>query len=446
MKYIKRISEVRQVSQENSIIDTTNIIDKRKNTYSAKIIDDLVKTIMPIGSGMDYYGSVAPKNYMFADGSAISRTRYAELFNIIGISYGEGDGSTTFNLPDKRERVSVMANTPKLDLFDMPTKTLSDGSKWARIYYHNSKNGTVVFNSVEEVKNIQTTDKYSRLNLLDDNRFKRDGKFEFMLCYPDNTTAYNRWKQSNSPCNEYVPIDSKWTTEGYEAISIAFSQSWGGLARHISSTEKNTQAYIKGNIGMNSWWYALGPFVGYEGGVPGFHNGTENVIVTGGTELWVRYDHLMYNSKIFGSSSIRYTPAGNAGGTAITKAQLPSYTLYSAAHTHTQNAHTHTQNAHTHAGLRWAGTGGKRITLNGGSTTGLHVTYGDNTQNTAEIYTVSATATNQNTTATNQNTTITVNSGGSGQTHTHTWTGVAANISTIQPSLICNYIIKVSNE
>lgn len=108
MKYIKRISAVKQLSQDNSIIDTTNIVDKRKNTYSAKIIDDLVKTIMPIGSGMDYYGSVAPKNYMFADGSAISRTRYAELFKIIGITYGAGDGSTTFNLPDKRTRVTVM--------------------------------------------------------------------------------------------------------------------------------------------------------------------------------------------------------------------------------------------------------------------------------------------------------------------------------------------------
>ena len=62
---------------------------------------------LPIGSGMDYYGSTAPKGYMFADGSAISRTEYAELFKIFGTTYGAGDGSTTFNLPDKRSRVSV---------------------------------------------------------------------------------------------------------------------------------------------------------------------------------------------------------------------------------------------------------------------------------------------------------------------------------------------------
>ena len=63
---------------------------------------------LPIGVGFDFYGTTAPTNFMFADGSAISRTTYSELFDIIGTTYGSGDGSTTFNLPDKRERVSVM--------------------------------------------------------------------------------------------------------------------------------------------------------------------------------------------------------------------------------------------------------------------------------------------------------------------------------------------------
>lgn len=63
---------------------------------------------VPIGTGMDYYGTVPPEDYMFADGSAISRTEYAGLFSIVGTTYGAGDGSSTFNLPDKRERVSVM--------------------------------------------------------------------------------------------------------------------------------------------------------------------------------------------------------------------------------------------------------------------------------------------------------------------------------------------------
>ena len=64
--------------------------------------------LVPIGSGMDYYGTTPPENYMFADGSAISRTEYQDLFKLLGTTYGEGDGSTTFNLPDKRTRVTVM--------------------------------------------------------------------------------------------------------------------------------------------------------------------------------------------------------------------------------------------------------------------------------------------------------------------------------------------------
>lgn len=63
---------------------------------------------LPIGSGCDYFGTTAPENYMFADGSAISRSEYAELFAILGTTYGAGDGSTTFNLPDKREAVTIM--------------------------------------------------------------------------------------------------------------------------------------------------------------------------------------------------------------------------------------------------------------------------------------------------------------------------------------------------
>jgi len=46
--------------------------------------------------------SEAPSGYLKANGAAISRTTYASLYSIIGTSYGAGDGSTTFNIPDLR--------------------------------------------------------------------------------------------------------------------------------------------------------------------------------------------------------------------------------------------------------------------------------------------------------------------------------------------------------
>lgn len=63
---------------------------------------------IPLGAGLDYWLSTAPNSsFAFPIGQAISRTTYATLFAQMGTTYGSGDGSTTFNLPDKRGRVSA---------------------------------------------------------------------------------------------------------------------------------------------------------------------------------------------------------------------------------------------------------------------------------------------------------------------------------------------------
>jgi len=64
----------------------------------------------PTGSIMPWAGSNSanlPAGYLRADGSAVSRTTYASLWEVCGTTYGSGDGSTTFNLPDLRGRVPV---------------------------------------------------------------------------------------------------------------------------------------------------------------------------------------------------------------------------------------------------------------------------------------------------------------------------------------------------
>lgn len=55
-------------------------------------------TIIPYGS------TTIPTDYLLCDGTAVSRTTYSDLFAIISTSFGVGDGSTTFNLPDMRQR------------------------------------------------------------------------------------------------------------------------------------------------------------------------------------------------------------------------------------------------------------------------------------------------------------------------------------------------------
>lgn len=61
----------------------------------------------PIGLIFPYAGSIAPPGCLSLDGTAISRTTYADLFAICGTTFGVGDGSTTFNLPDLRRRTII---------------------------------------------------------------------------------------------------------------------------------------------------------------------------------------------------------------------------------------------------------------------------------------------------------------------------------------------------
>ena len=54
----------------------------------------------PVGTIIMYAANSIPDGYLLCDGSAVSRTDYAELFKVIGTTWGTGNGSTTFNLPN----------------------------------------------------------------------------------------------------------------------------------------------------------------------------------------------------------------------------------------------------------------------------------------------------------------------------------------------------------
>lgn len=80
------------------------------NGSSNKILDTLA-TIFPAGMITHYGGSSAPTGWVLCDGSAISRSTFSALFAILSTTYGTGDGTTTFNVPDLRGRVPVGAGT-----------------------------------------------------------------------------------------------------------------------------------------------------------------------------------------------------------------------------------------------------------------------------------------------------------------------------------------------
>ena len=66
---------------------------------------------LPAGAIQAFAGSTAPVGWLACDGSAVSRTTYARLFAAVGTTWGPGNGSTTFNVPDLRGRAPIGAGT-----------------------------------------------------------------------------------------------------------------------------------------------------------------------------------------------------------------------------------------------------------------------------------------------------------------------------------------------
>jgi microcystin-dependent protein len=128
---------------------------------------------VPLGAGMDYWGIGAPNSsFAVANGQAISRTTYAALFALFGSAYGLGDGSTTFNIPDKTGRVSAMleasatrlttagsgvnggvigasggGESHTLTLGELPTGITSSGSNTITVSPNGSSSNFVPFNN-----------------------------------------------------------------------------------------------------------------------------------------------------------------------------------------------------------------------------------------------------------------------------------------------------------
>lgn len=85
----------------NTLSGTTNEIYTRLQ-QTINEVNTIVATLHTIKPGymLPYAGSDIPEGYLLCNGAVVSRTTYKDLFNRIGTTYGAGDGSTTFNLPN----------------------------------------------------------------------------------------------------------------------------------------------------------------------------------------------------------------------------------------------------------------------------------------------------------------------------------------------------------
>ncbi len=100
-------------------------LNKMQDNIERAINAQVSGDTLPIGTVLPYTNETAPENWLICDGSEVSRTEYNHLFTVIGITFGEGDGSTTFNLPNIKGRTIVGLDAEDTD-FNTIGKTLGE--------------------------------------------------------------------------------------------------------------------------------------------------------------------------------------------------------------------------------------------------------------------------------------------------------------------------------
>jgi microcystin-dependent protein len=94
-----------------AVIASGQLADIEYDGTDFVILDPLPAMLNGFLTGMSvrWPSAIPPAGWLIRNGAAVSRTAYAALFAVIGTTFGAGDGSTTFNLPDSRDRMSIGA-------------------------------------------------------------------------------------------------------------------------------------------------------------------------------------------------------------------------------------------------------------------------------------------------------------------------------------------------
>ena len=96
---------VADLANQNATIDATTLYTNFKLALQTFIKKEVGESLLPTGSVIFVHATDVPQGLLLCNGAAVSRTKYAKLFSVIGTKYGSGDGSSTFNLPNLNGRV-----------------------------------------------------------------------------------------------------------------------------------------------------------------------------------------------------------------------------------------------------------------------------------------------------------------------------------------------------
>lgn len=94
------------------LMPTATAGDSSTKGASTAFVQNAIAQLVPTGTILAFGGVTAPNGFLICDGSAVSRTTYANLFAVIGTRYGAGNGSTTFNVPKLNDGSFVRGVAP----------------------------------------------------------------------------------------------------------------------------------------------------------------------------------------------------------------------------------------------------------------------------------------------------------------------------------------------
>lgn len=95
----------------SGLLKTANNLSELDQTIPTAYTNIGLDNAIPVGVVLPFAGTTAPVGWQLCNGQAISRGNYAALYAVIGDTYGSGNGTTTFNLPDLRGRTVIGKDT-----------------------------------------------------------------------------------------------------------------------------------------------------------------------------------------------------------------------------------------------------------------------------------------------------------------------------------------------